>query len=264
MSKTKIEWATDTWNPISGCSPCSDGCKNCYARRMANRLKGRFGYPADEPFRVTFHEHRLNEPLKWKKPRTDFPCSMSDLFHNDVHDYWLAKVWSSMCLADQHTFMVLTKRPKRMAEWAFRFFGDENNNPRPVPAHIHLGVTVCNPDELWKVEEVLKIPAANHFVSFEPLLADLGDLKLYLHGGAFADPTEIGKFHSPLDLVIVGGESGPGARYCDPDWIRSVVRQCQSASVPCFVKQIHIKTDKGFRLSKDMSEWPPDLRVRTR
>jgi len=114
---TKIEWCEETYNPISGCTPISEGCANCYARRMAHRLKGRYGYPEDDPFRVTFHPDRLDQPLKWKKPRMIFVCSMGDLFHEDVKFEWVDEVFAIIALASQHTFMVLTKRPERMREY---------------------------------------------------------------------------------------------------------------------------------------------------
>lgn len=130
MSATKIEWADAVWNPVTGCTPVSDGCKNCYAKRMAQRMRGRFGYPADDPFRPgTVHEDKLDEPLRWRKPRRVFVCSMGDLFHEKVSDEQIAKIWSVMDLCSRrwkgkellegtlHTFMILTKRPERMRQW---------------------------------------------------------------------------------------------------------------------------------------------------
>ena len=115
MSETRIEWADATWNPITGCSPISEGCANCYAERMSKRLAGRAGYPADNPFGVVLHsEKKLLEPLRWRKPRKIFVCSMGDLFHEDVPEEWIDQVFAVMALAPQHTFMVLTKRPERM------------------------------------------------------------------------------------------------------------------------------------------------------
>lgn len=114
---TKIEWATDSWNPITGCTPISEGCVNCYARRMAYRLKGRFGYPADDPFKVTFHPDKLDQPFRWRKPRRIFVCSMGDLFHSDVETEWRDSVLRTIALSSRHTFMVLTKRPGQMLEY---------------------------------------------------------------------------------------------------------------------------------------------------
>ena len=117
MGKTKIEWTEYSWNPVTGCTPASEGCQNCYARRMANRLRGRCGYPADDPFRVTLHPERLGEPLRWKKPRRVFVCSMGDLFHEDVPDEFIDYVFAVMGRSQQHTFILLTKRPERMREY---------------------------------------------------------------------------------------------------------------------------------------------------
>lgn len=300
MAKTKIEWADATWNPVTGCSPCSEGCQNCYARRMAKRLQAMGQKKYRHGFAVRFHREVLDEPLKWKKPRIVFPCSMSDLFHPSVEAEWQTDVWKAMAASQWHRFMVLTKRPKIMAEavetigsvkkrneWFALLEYSRSKYPNdpvavkvqwPLP-NVHLGVTVCNQKEAdEKIPILLQIPAADRFVSIEPMLGpvDLTKLNIKLpseipdhhytevdsldtEGGGFQHDTPYSK---PLDLVILGGESGPGARFCDPEWIRSIVQQCQSANVKCFVKQIHIKTNKGFRLSKDMSEWPEELRVR--
>src|SRR5690606_21334656 len=140
MGQTRIEWADAVWNPITGCTPISEGCENCYARRMAKRLRGRYGYPKDDPFKVTLHPDKLSEPLKWKKPRRIFVCSMGDLFHEDVPFDYITKVFDVMCawrwpnkeaerLGDEslledpgHTFMILTKRPERVDEWLWWVF----------------------------------------------------------------------------------------------------------------------------------------------
>ena len=124
MNKTKIEWAEATWNPITGCSKMSEGCKNCYAERMAKRLAGRYGYPKDEPFGVTFHPDRLEQPMRWRKPRRIFVCSMSDLFHKDVPFKYIADVFQCIADCSQHIFLILTKRPERM-----KLFFDEWWNP---------------------------------------------------------------------------------------------------------------------------------------
>ena len=117
MGTTKIEWCDKTWSPVTGCSPVSEGCEHCWAERFSKRLAGRCGYPADEPFRVTLHPGRLDEPLRWRKPRRVFVCSMGDLFHPDVPDEFITKTWDIMWKAKQHTFLVLTKRPERMKQW---------------------------------------------------------------------------------------------------------------------------------------------------
>lgn len=113
MSQTKIEWCDTVWNPVTGCTPISEGCQNCYAARFAKRLAGRFGYPADDPFRVTLHPERLNEPLRWKITRRAFVCSMGDLFHDDVPEDFINKVFTVMLATKEHTYILLTKRPQR-------------------------------------------------------------------------------------------------------------------------------------------------------
>ena len=220
-----IGWCTETWNPITGCSLVSEGCRHCYALRMAMRLAGRFGYPADDPFRVTFHPDRLDQPIKWKKPRRVFVCSMGDLFHEDVQPEWIARVWDVMFDCPQHTFLVLTKRPERMrlfAEWFDRVQGR-----RFVYPNVWLGVTVENQ---WAADEripiLLDAPAAHRFVSCEPLLGRV-DLGRYV--GWFGE-------QSGIDWVIAGGESGPGARPSNPDWFRSLRDQCQVVATPFYLK----------------------------
>ena len=189
---TKIEWAEETWNPITGCTPISPGCANCYAERMSKRLAGRCGYPADEPFRVTVHPDRLNQPFKWRKPRRVFVCSMGDLFHPDVPFEFIDRVFSIMALCPQHTFLVLTKRPDRMREyltivkpenagqdWRRQLYFASGKDQRladgccfrwPLP-NVRLGVTAENQEQADKrIPILLQIPAAVRFVSVEPML----------------------------------------------------------------------------------------------
>lgn len=260
---SKIEWTDETWNPISGCTKVSPGCKNCYAERMARRLAGRYGYP-EQPhhFDVTLHPDKLDLPLRWKKPRMVFPCSMSDLFHKDVPTEYIARVWTVMACSSKHTFQVLTKRPKRIAEflngcgewegWITHngqppkvyggtgiMVGDDDRWPLP---NVWLGVSVENQaaaDE--RIPLLLQTPAAVRFVSCEPLLGEIDlsqSYQKYLR--AMAD---IGSFipdpeaPSPLHWLIAGGESGPSARPMKPDWARGLRDQCQQAGVPFFFKQ---------------------------
>lgn len=219
---SKIEWTDESWSPITGCTPISEGCANCYAKRMAQRLKGRFGYPEDDPFRVTFHPDRLKDSLKWKKPRKIFVCSMGDLFHEDVKFEWIDTVFSVFNLLPQHTFIVLTKRPKRMFEWYNQAdilgwgSGDYNSNT-------WLGVTVENQkraDE--RIPILLQVPASVHFVSLEPCLEYI-DLEKYLHCG--------------LGWCVIGAESGPKKRHFNPEWARGIIQQCQKTKTPVFYKQ---------------------------
>ena len=237
MADTKIEWTEKTWNPITGCSPVSEGCKNCYAKRMANRLRGRFGYPADDPFRVTFHPDKLEEPLHWKKQRMVFVVSMGDLFHEECRLSWWNDVWDIMSGTPQHTYMILTKRPKQAAtqtHW---------------PPNVWLGVSVENNDNRWRIYELLKIPAAVHFISCEPMLEGMllhWYLKLKKQCYQIGEPTI-----PPIDWVICGGESGPGRRPFKLEWARDLRDQCRAAGVPFFMKQI----DKVRPI-------PPDLMIR--
>lgn len=248
MAQTKIEWADAVWNPITGCTPISDGCDHCYAKRMANRLAGRYGYPADEPFRVTYHQKRIDEPARLKKPKRIFVCSMGDIFHDDVPTGVINEIFSEMVLVSSHTFMVLTKRPQRMRDYLattilFKNIFHPDKRTWPGSTKIWLGVTAENQaraDE--RIPVLLDTPAAVRFVSIEPMLG----------------PVEIGKYlpHKPtcrcpqcyhnafdhvnrggLDWVIAGGETGPGARPAQAEWFTGIVNQCKGACVPVFVKK---------------------------
>lgn len=229
MSRTKIEWATDTWNPITGCTHAgSPGCDNCYARRMAKRLAGRFGYPeSPHEFDVTFHPDRLDEPLRWRKPRVVFVCSMGDLFHEGVETTALQETFTIMQTCNNHIFLVLTKRPRRMRDfltwWLYPYrIGKQGGlGIMAVLPNVWLGVSVETQDQMWRVVPLAGVPAAKHFVSFEPLLG----------------PIDCANHISQLDGVIVGGESGPGARRIDADWVRSIRDRCVIANVPFTFKQ---------------------------
>jgi len=186
-------------------------CSNCYARRMAKRLAGRFGYPKDDPFKVTLHHNRLFEPGNWNNPRKVFVCSMGDLFHEDVPDDFVMSVFGRMEDYAHHTYLVLTKRPERMAKLV-----------HSVSPHIWLGVSVENQrraDE--RIPVLLNTPAKVKFVSCEPLLG----------------PVDLSSFLSSLDWVIVGGESGYNARPKHPAWVRKLRDKCVEAGVPFFFKQ---------------------------
>jgi len=259
-------WWEKSWNPITGCTHAgTPGCDNCYARRMAPRLAGRFGYP-EKPhqFDVTLHPDKLEEPLHWRKPRVVFVCSMGDLFHERLCLIQQLLVWDVMVEATQHVYLLLTKRPAeavRLAGYLASRRGYEQ-----WPAHIWPGVSVENQDAMWRIPELLKIPAAKHFVSFEPLLGPIDEdqLRAYLHGcpeavgggvhyvthdmalDACAPEMEGMRIDEepdwvqtmpPIDGVIVGGESGPGARPMHPDWPRSIRDQCTEAGTPFSFKQ---------------------------
>lgn len=230
---TTIEWADVTWNPVTGCTKVSAGCKNCYAERMALRLNGRFGYPkAPNHFDVTLHPDRLNLPLRWRKSRRVFVCSMGDLFHERLSWSVIERVFMTMTRARQHRFMVLTKRAKRMREFVTRCFpGLGECSP-----HIWGMVTVENQEEMWRVEELLQTPFAVRGVSCEPLLG-LIDVAPYLKKPFIATDEISEKWNNSLDWIIVGGESGPGARRMHPEWLWRLRDQCQAAGVPFFFKQ---------------------------
>ena len=236
MSKTKIEWAGHSWNPITGCSKISTGCRNCYAERMARRLAGRYGYPkAPHHFDVTLHPDRLDQPLHWKKPRTVFVCSMSDLWHDDVAEQFIWRVLKVTRDAPQHIYQILTKRPGRMApvmrECYARLRAAYGSKAEEPQRNLWLGITAENQATADKrIPILLQTPAAVRFVSCEPLL---GPIDLHVKrkvGGVVYD-------YIGLDWVIVGGESGPGARPMNPQWARDIRDRCQATGVPFFFKQ---------------------------
>lgn len=216
--KTKIEWTDSTWNPITGCTPCSPGCERCYARTLAGRFPQVHGFrcgdddggeptPADFS-RVMFHRDRLNQPMHWRRPRRVFVCSMGDIWHPEVPEAWREHMTNGMDRAPQHTYMLLTKRAQRMYDFTMP--------PRP---NLWLGVTVCNRAELPKLDALRNTPAALRFVSFEPLLDDLGTVDL-----------------RGIGWVICGGETGTGARPMLTAWAHDLCRQCVDAGVPFFFK----------------------------
>ncbi len=238
---TKIEWTDDTWNPITGCTKISAGCRGCYAERMAKRLAGRAGYDKDDPFRVTFHPNRYLQPFRWRKPRRVFVCSMGDLFHVDVPFNFIANIWDTMFDLPQHTFQVLTKRSLRMLDFAE--YMKKRRLRRIDRPNVWIGTTVEDQSQDHRIGDLLMTPAATRFVSCEPLLGPIdlcqpgaiqyppGHTEHLLHG------TPKPALYS-LDWVIVGAETGPGARYMDPDWARDIRDQCRAAGVPFFMKQM--------------------------
>lgn len=208
---TAIQWTTSTWNPVTGCTKVSAGCLNCYADRMSRRLKA-MGQPNyRNGFRVTVHEHVLPLPLQWKKPQTVFVNSMSDLFHRNVPRPFILKVFSVMGDAAWHTFQILTKRPERLVELDGVLRWRKN---------IWMGVTVEDKDNLYRIDHLRMSGACTKFLSLEPLLGPLGRLNL-----------------RDIDWVIVGGESGFGARPMDPSWVKDIRQQCVAKNVPFFFKQ---------------------------
>ena len=292
-----IEWTDATWNPTTGCTKVSPGCAHCYIERTpAFRIAGRTFVNGAIPLEL--HANRLEQPLHWRKPRRVFVNSLSDLFHDDVPDAFIERVFSVMALAERHTFQVLTKRPARMRAWfqarrfdvkGYAILQSESGecvyaHPWPLP-NVWLGVSVENQhfaDE--RIPLLLQTPAAVRFISAEPLLGpiDLTHLPLPGHPADFDalrcydDERDEPLFRGAcLDWVIVGGESGPGARTFDAGWARSIVGQCRGAGVPVFVKQLGSHAfdidgkdemlgylDLRDRKGGNPDEWPIDLRVR--
>lgn len=305
--KTGIQWTSATWNPVIGCAKVSAGCKNCYAEKQGYRIAR---MQPSSPYlevinqeskrwngRAKFMPERLDQPLRWRKPRTIFVNSMSDLFHEDVTFEEIAAVFGVMAAAPLHTFQVLTKRPERMREF-FAWVGSVGPDPSGacnialegiVTDHtgggddaewpllnVHIGVSVEDQEAAdERIPLLLECPAALRFLSVEPLIGPVNinatNDVLCRCGGCMemlAEHPDAPGLRR-IDWVIVGGESGPGARECKVEWIRSVVKQCKNAGVPVFVKQLgkiatlggepyHTEHTKGG----DPSEWPEDLRVR--
>jgi protein gp37 len=206
-----IEWTETTWNPVTGCTKISSGCKNCYAERMALRLQA-MGQPNyRNGFTITLHENMLLLPLSWRKPRMIFVNSMSDLFHKDVPTEFIEKTFTIMQKASWHTFQVLTKRSNRFAEIA---------DTIQIPKNVWLGVSVECEDYLYRIDDLREINAQVKFISVEPLIGPLPGLKL-----------------DGINWVIVGGESGPGARPMQETWARDIRDVCLASGVPFFFKQ---------------------------
>jgi len=210
-SKSRIEWTGSTWNPVTGCTAISAGCEHCYARRMAMRLQA-MGVPKyRNGFDVTLHTEVLEEPLKWKKPQVVFVSSMSDLFHKDIPFEFIQQIFDVMTRAPQHIFQVLTKRSRRLARLRAKL---------PWPSNVWMGVTVENEKYRYRIDNLRKTESVIKFVSLEPLLGPIHCLDL--HG---------------IDWVIVGGESGPGARPMKKEWVLDIQQHCERRRTAFFFKQ---------------------------
>lgn len=265
---TKIQWTDRTWNPVRGCSLVSAGCANCYAMKQAHRFSG-----MDRPYanltvvgpqgprwngNIMLVPEALDEPLRWKTPARVFVNSMSDLFHEDVPASFISQVYGAMCHATRHTYQILTKRPKRMLDWISRSAYLVNDPPK----HIWLGVSIENQataDE--RIPLLLQTPAAVRFVSAEPLLGPVSFRWAQWEPFSRDRVTNHLDGLRRLDWIIVGGESGPGARPCDVAWIRSIKDECKAAGVSCFVKQlggyVADRNDAGFE-GDELAAWPMD------
>lgn len=282
---SKIEWTDATWGPVTGCSKVSAGCKNCYAERMAERFRGTPGHYFENGFDIKLRPDKMEQPLHWRRPRRIFVNSMSDLFHPDVPDNYIDKVFAVMALCPQHTFQVLTKRPERMrdylrdrkenvceslafnapdgerviellgGEWIppqigefgrleLRGYFDGFKIPWPLP-NVWIGVSVENQkaaDE--RIPLLLQTPAAVRFLSCEPLLGPVNLFQAGALSGGVVNEIEFSA-HGNIDWVIAGGESGPGARPMDEEWVRSLKDQCVAAGVSFFYKQ---KLERGRKV----------------
>ena len=216
-SISSIEWTNSTWNPVTGCSKLSPGCANCYAERLAKRLKNMGNPRYSHGFQVCLHDDLLALPLKWRQPRLVFVNSMSDLFHEMVPFEFIEAVFTTIQSTPRHTFQILTKRARRLAELSHSL---------PWPNNLWIGVSIENQDFAWRADYLNRVPASVKFISFEPLL---GFLELPL---------------DDIQWVIVGGESGPGARPMDINWARSIHNRCIESKVAFFLKQLGGAKDK--------------------
>ena len=213
---SQIEWTDATWNPVTGCTKISRGCDNCYAERFAERFRGVKNHPYEPGFDLTLRPERLEQPVHWKRPRMIFVNSMSDLFHKSVPDEYRSRVFDTMESTDWHTYQILTKRSSILRRYVNKRYSPQNKTPE----HIWLGVSVEDRQALSRVRHLQGVNATVRFLSIEPLLAPIGEFEL-----------------SGIHWVIVGGESGPGARPMDPSWVREIRDQCIAADVPFFFKQ---------------------------
>jgi protein gp37 len=267
VTVTRIEWTERTWNPTTGCDQVSPGCDHCYALTMSARLKamGSKDYQMDgDPrtsgpgFGLALHEDRLGQPFTWKKPAVVFVNSMSDLFHDRVPLAFLRDVFEVMERTPRHTYQILTKRSTRLLRVAPQL---------PWPPNVWMGVSVEDQARAYRATRLLMVPAAVRFLSVEPLLGpvDLTSVQAKDILPVLVNVLRGSDAHR-INWVIAGGESGPGARPCETDWLRSLRDQCQAEGVPYFLKQV------GSRLARELGcsdkkggkwdAWPADLRVR--
>lgn len=209
--RSSIEWTHATWNPVRGCTKISPGCKHCYAETLSERFRGVAGHPFEHGFDLRLVPSALELPLRWKGGRLIFVNSMSDLFHEMVPDAYVERVFGVMEAAEQHQFQLLTKRPDRMAKFA---------SGRKIPANVWMGTSIENADYAWRADALRRVPAKVRFLSIEPLLGPIAALDL-----------------TGIHWVIVGGESGNGARPMEAKWVRAIRAQCRRAKVPFFFKQ---------------------------
>lgn len=227
MANSKIEWTNKSWNPVTGCSKVSEGCRHCYAEVMARRLKAMGQIKYSNGFHVTTHEESLVEPLKWHKPQMIFVCSMGDLFHEKVPDDFIDRVMKTIEKTPQHRYQLLTKRADRMAV----YFSNH-----PIPLNAWLGVTVECKSSIPRIDLIRKLNASVKFLSCEPLVEDLG--KMNLDG---------------INWIIVGGESGMQARPMKEEWALNIKQQAETMKVPFFFKQWGTWGADGIKRNKHVN-----------
>ena len=217
VGSSKIEWTDDTWNPATGCDKVSEGCRNCYAEKVAERLKGMGKPKYANGFKYTEHPDTIDIPLRWRKPRMIFVNSMSDLFHESATKPFLDACFDTMEKADWHIYQILTKRPRRMAEYCTTYGTGRGSG---VPQHIWMGTSVENERVMHRIDELRDVQCMVRFISFEPLLGPIPNPDL-----------------SNIHWCIIGGESGPHHRQVREEWIADLITQCKKQDVPVFFKQ---------------------------
>ena len=235
--RSSIEWTNVTWNPVTGCDKVGAGCDNCYAERLAERFRGVAGHPFENGFDLQLRPERLAQPMSWRRPRMIFVNSMSDLFHKGVPRAFVDDVFDVMERADRHVFQLLTKRSSRMRDYV-----NARYRRRPAPAHVWMGVSIEDETKLARARHLRDTVARVRFLSLEPLLGPLRGLDL-----------------DGIHWVIVGGESGPGARPMHPDWARAVRDLCLAADAPFFFKQwggARPKTGGRLLDDREWNQWP--------
>lgn len=222
---SQIEWTEATWNPTTGCTEISPGCKNCYAKKLSKRLNAMRVRKYRNNFKFTEHPKDLELPLTWKKPKKIFVNSMSDLFHEKSRMEFIASCFNTMINANWHIYQVLTKRPHAMIEFSRLF---ESYFGETIPQHIWMGTSVENEDYSWRIDELKKVRCTVRFLSIEPLIGPIGSINL-----------------DGIDWVIIGGESGPGHRDVKKEWIKDIIRQCKRQKTAVFFKQWGGSTPKS-------------------
>lgn len=237
---TSIEWTDATWNPVTGCTKISAGCDHCYAERFSERFRGTPRHPFETGFDLTLRPGRLEQPLHWRRPRMIFVNSMSDLFHKEIPTQFIDRVFDTMESARWHTFQVLTKRSSLMRNYLRRRYGTARG-----PVHMWFGVSVEDGSKKSRIKHLHDAPAGVRFLSIEPLIGPMGPIEL-----------------AGIDWAIVGGESGPGARPMNAEWVREVRDQCLVAGVAFFFKQWGGLRPKSGGRELDDVEWSQFPEVR--